>query len=480
MNPKKYNKEFSIFVYDENPVQARYLKEILLREGYEVHFYTSEELLLQAIYLALPHIVILPMLDKTTHLSQEIQKMSQEIQIVIACAHSDAERAHRLLEQQLIYDYVLDPIAVPGQLAHRVSRGVEAWLFKMAKETPASVVAESKMEDLTFIEVPEPVAAVYESGISELLLCDTEEATIHFSLKRLQDQTRRDFVYLKYDSENEVLQLADVASGMTSRHRKIGIKLDKVRDLPHFFTHPQDYKIWSDFFTHVFHADQTRTYVIQSKEMIYGLLVATDTLSESHHQLAQQHMQALSMKLDGFFKSRLIYDHLPVELKTFCLNNKTFYEALNKEVSRSRRHKNTLSVVSFEVRNLGVHLSPSQLQKGMTTLAKIAKRFTRNSDFVGRLTEGRIAIVLPQTEQEQAALVASRLTLIAQKAFAEKNSNDELGVFCGVSTFPHLANDAMSLLESSEQAASQANSFEVVLYTLETDTQKETSLVETP
>lgn len=483
MNPKKYNKEFSIFVYDENPVQARFLKEMLLREGYEVHFYTSEELLLQAIYLALPHIVILPLIEKTTHLSQEIQKMSQEIQIFVACATTEAERAHRLLEQDVIYDYVLDPVALPGQLAHRVSRGVEAWLFRMAKEAPAPIVGETKMETLEFIEVTEPTAAIIDSGISDLLLCENEELAVHFSLKRLQDQCRRDFVYLKYDFDNEALHLVDVASGMTARHRKIGIKLEGIADLPHFFSHPQDYKIWSDFFTHVFHADQTRSFVVQSKELVFGVLVATDTLSDAHQNLAQQHMRALSLMIDGFFKSRLIYDHIPVELKTYCLNNKTFYERLNNEVSRSRRHENVLSLLSFEVRS-PQGLTHSQTQKAMALLAKIAKRFTRSSDFVGRLTDCRLAIALPQTEQDKAAFVASRLTTIAQKALAEAQQSAE--VFCGVSTFPHLANDTMSLLEGSEQAASQAGCFEVVLYNLDEDnqpnevSQKDASLVETP
>ncbi len=489
MNPKKYNKEFSIFVYDENPAQARFLKEMLLREGYEVHFYTSEELLLQAIYLALPHIVILPLIEKTTQLSHEIQKMSQEIQVFVTCATIEAERAHRLLEQEVIYDYVLDPVALPGQLAHRVSRGVEAWLFRMAKEAPMPVATDSKMETLEFIEVTEPTVTVTDSGISDLLLCESEEVAVHFSLKRLQDQCRRDFVYLKYDFENEVLQLVDVASGMTARHRKIGIKLDGLADLPHFLTHPQDYKIWSDFFTRVFHADQTRSFVVQSKELVFGVLVATDTLSDVHQDLAQKHMQALSLMIDGFFKSRLIYDHIPVELKTYCLNNKTFYEKLNNEVSRSRRHQNVLSVLSFEVRS-SPGLNNSQTQKAMTLLAKIAKRFTRSSDFVGRLGEGRLAIALPQTEQDKAAFVASRLTTIAQKALAEAQQSAD--VFCGVSTFPHLANDTMSLLEGSEQAASQAGPFEIVLYNLDEDNQpfvgnqpnevskKDASLVETP
>ncbi|MBY0385925.1 response regulator, partial [bacterium] len=134
MNPKTYKKEFSIFVYDENPVQARYLKEILSRAGYEVHFYTSEELFLQAIYLTLPHIILLPCLEKTADLAKEIKKISREIQIFATGAQSDGERLHRLLEQKLVYDYILEPVTFSAQLIHRIERGVEAWLVTMFEE----------------------------------------------------------------------------------------------------------------------------------------------------------------------------------------------------------------------------------------------------------------------------------------------------------------------------------------------------------
>ncbi len=472
MNLKSYNHEFSIFVFDENPVQARYLKETLAREGYQVQFYTSEDLFQQAIYLTLPHIVILPAVEKTIFLAEQVQKISREIQIFAVGPAAEGERLHRLLELKKIYDYVLDPVTLPAQFLHRIARGVETWMHTMIKEevaqapmVPAAVSTE-EMRALDFIEVSEGPsetnAPVVDTTLGDLLLCESEEVAVQFALKRLQDLCRKDFIYLKHDLQNETLMLMDIASGMTPQHRQLGLKLDLLQDVAHFFLHPHDYKMWSDFLTRVFHADQTTIRLIKNKDTILGMVVALGVLNDSENKVMDHFCGGLTLILDNHFKSRLIFDHLPLEMKTFCLNNKSFYEKLNGEISRARRHGNTLSVVSFEVRSS----QKASLQKGTALLAKIAQRFTRVSDFVGRLGDAKIAIALPQTEQDKAAFVASRLTLIAQKALSEKYLND-VEIVCGVSTFPQLANDAMSLLLGSEEASSQAQAFEVVLYTIE-------------
>lgn len=478
MNPKTYKKEFSIFVYDENPVQARYLKEILSRAGYEVHFYTSEELFLQAIYLTLPHIILLPCLEKTAHLASEIKKISREIQIFATGSSSDGERLHRLLEQKLIYDYILEPVTFSAQLIHRIERGVEAWLVTIVEENK-QIAPFAQANTLDFIETKTPEvqqsSVSYEDmGLSDLLLCESEEVAVQFALKKLQDFCQKDFVFLKYDFHNETLNLMDVASGMIAKYRQIGIKLENIQDKSHFFLHTQDYKIWTDFFAKVFATDQTFCVVLKNKETPLGCLVATAALNEQQIKLMGKFSRALELILDSHFKSRFIFDHIPVEMKTLCLHNRAFYEKLNNEVARSRRYGNTLSLLTFQVQAA----TPQQKQKGMMLLAKILKRFTRCSDFVGRISEQTLVVALPQTAQEKSAFAGSRLSLIAKSAFKEQNLNAE--VFCGANVFPDLASDTMSLLEGSEEAATQAQAFEVVLYTIETDNQREHDIEPTP
>jgi GGDEF domain-containing protein len=483
MNLKNYKKEFSIFVYDENPVQARFLKESLVREGYEAHFYTSEDLLLQAIYLALPHIVVLPSLDKTSDMIQSIHKMSREIQIFGVGPSAEGERLQRLLEQDFIYDYVLDPVLLVQQFTHRIQRGIEAWFAKMSQEKNEQLLKEQRekaiklssvskdMKSLDFIEETTPKISAIDQKLGELLLCESEEVAIQFGLKRLQDLCRKNFAYLKYDEAAGTLILQDVATGMTKKFRNLGLKLDEIEDRGHFFLQAQEYKVWSDFFTQVFQTSQTTYFILKGKEVVHGILVSLNALADEEKQVGQKFARALSLILDNHFKTRLIFDHIPIELKSYCLNNKHFYEKLNSEISRARRHQIPVSVLSFEVQAA----TAQQVQQRTLLLTKILRRFTRVSDFVGRLSEQKVAVALPHTPLEGAAFVGSRLQRIVQKAFEEKNWSPSY-VTCGASAFPNLASDSMSLLEGSEEASTQAAPFEVVLYTLESTEEKSLEL----
>ncbi|MBY0385450.1 hypothetical protein K2X05_09850, partial [bacterium] len=332
---------------------------------------------------------------------------------------------------------------------------------------------------IDFIETKStPVEATtltYEDlGLGDLLLCESEEVAVQFALKKLQDICQKDFVYLKYDFNNESLNLMDVASGMVAKYRQIGIKLENIQDKSHFFLHPNDYKIWTDFFAQVFAADQTYSTVLKNKETPLGCLVATSSMDDEQIKIMGKFSRALELILDSHFKSRFIYDHIPVEMKTLCLHNRAFYEKLNQEVARSRRYGNVLSLLTFQVQAE----SPLQKQKGMMLLAKILKRFTRGSDFIGRISEQTLTVALPQTPQEKAAFAGSRLSLISKSAFKEQNLAAQ--VVCGANVFPDLCSDTMSLLEGSEEAATQANAFEVVLYTIETDNQREKDIESNP
>ncbi len=473
--------DFSIFLFDENPVQARFLKEMLVRQKLEAQFYTSEELLVQAIYLTLPHIVVLPSNDKTTELIERIHQTSSEIQVFVFGSSSESERMHRLLEQGKIFDYILDPVQFPAQFTHRIQRGMESWTAVVTQEKNEFLQQELQRQQhaplnasgskLDFIE--DTTAAIntqnFRDELGDLLLCESEDVAVQFTLKRLQDKLRKNFVYLKYDETSGHLLLKDVATGMTQDLHHLGIKIENVEDRSHFFQQTSTYKVWSDFFATVFKCSQTQAYPVKGKDVFHGLVVALGTGTQGtgtqettlvETTLINVWTRALGLIVDNHFKTRLIYDYLPVELKTFCLNNKSFYERLNGEISRARRYTTPLSTLSFVMQGA----NDNEIQMGQQLLAKILKRFTRVSDFVGRFSDSKMAVALPQTPLDKAAFVASRLQTIVQKALADKNSSAV--VLCGASEFPSLASDAMSLLEGSEEACSQAEAFGVVFYTL--------------
>jgi GGDEF domain-containing protein len=170
-------------------------------------------------------------------------------------------------------------------------------------------------------------------------------------------------------------------------------------------------------------------------------------------------MRPLQVVLENKYQARLLFDYLEVETKTFCLRSKNFYERLNNEISRARRLNRPISAVTFELRAK----DPGHLQAGQQLVAKILKRFTRVTDFVGRISDRRFAAALPHADLENAAKKASTLLGIIQAAIDEKEG---LGVTvsAGVNEFPTNVSDSMSLLEGCEEAAEQAAAFEVMVY----------------
>ena len=81
MISETYKKNISVFIFNENIYMARAIKDRLAASEYDVHFYTDENLVRQSVYLALPHIVILPSTQRFEKLLMDIRKMSREIQI---------------------------------------------------------------------------------------------------------------------------------------------------------------------------------------------------------------------------------------------------------------------------------------------------------------------------------------------------------------------------------------------------------------
>ncbi len=78
---------------------------------------------------------------------------------------------------------------------------------------------------------------------------------------------------------------------------------------------------------------------------------------------------------------------------------------LDYELERARRHERPLSVVLLTpVPTLGRDLDPDTLERAVTA----ARSVSRSTDLLGSLAEGRIIIVMPETDKDGAAAAISR------------------------------------------------------------------------
>lgn len=111
--------------------------------------------------------------------------------------------------------------------------------------------------------------------------------------------------------------------------------------------------------------------------------------------------------LIGRLEQQAQRDHL-----TNLLNRRHFFHLANTELSRIRRHGGTLSLLMFDVdRFKGINDQHGH-QAGDLVLVRIAEiccGMLRDMDAIGRLGGEEFAVLLPETDQDQAVEVAQRL-----------------------------------------------------------------------
>ncbi|MBM3249468.1 MAG: diguanylate cyclase [Candidatus Omnitrophica bacterium] len=145
---------------------------------------------------------------------------------------------------------------------------------------------------------------------------------------------------------------------------------------------------------------------------------------------------------------------------TRVFSRRYFLERFREEVERSRKQKYELSFLMVDIDhfkeindNYGHLVGDAILREVSTTI----KENIRQMDFMGRYGGEELSIVLPETDKEQAVLVAERI----RKTLESKQMSiydERLGVTIsiGISTFPKDSADLGDLIDRSDEALYQA------------------------
>ncbi|MBY0315974.1 MAG: diguanylate cyclase [Bdellovibrionales bacterium] len=466
MDLKTYRKDFSIFVYNTNVSLARWLKESLAHQGYDAHFFTSADLMQQSVYLALPHVVVVPMTDELRNTVRAIKKVSQEILVMATGELHQQDAMIALVEQGWLYDFCVDPVTQIKGFQLRVDRAIERWMLSLVKETKETAAAPVVLAtEVIKNTMPAMVGASLETKdllLTQLLKEKTEESVYDHTARDISKLTGGGVAILKHDAANEAFSLAFASMGLTQKQKDLGIGYGHlVTSLKEqFLRNPSATEMFKEFFSEVFQKSQTTTCILKNDEgAIFGLVVCLSELDVEKQGEVFDYCRLATLLLDNQYKSKLIFDHVPYERKTFCLGSKGFYEKLLVEVSRARRLNLPVSVITFVVTGKDA----DEFNRTTQLAAKILKRFTRVTDVIGRVSDQQFSVIFPHTAGSPSAQKAARLLSIMKAAIDEKQFKT-ISVRAGVSEFPQASNDSMSLLHTSESACDKAGAFEVNIY----------------
>ncbi len=139
---------------------------------------------------------------------------------------------------------------------------------------------------------------------------------------------------------------------------------------------------------------------------------------------------------------------------TGLYNRRLFDEYLSKELSRSRRYSQTMTLVLFDLRNFKAANDTYGHPVGddiLRILAQAVNETVRGSDYACRLGGDEFGIILPQSEPPSGHLLAQRIIQKFEQAAALLAPDAEIGLDYGLASFPEDGDTRELLFETSDR-----------------------------
>jgi len=142
---------------------------------------------------------------------------------------------------------------------------------------------------------------------------------------------------------------------------------------------------------------------------------------------------------------------------TKAFNRRFFDSYLDEEMERARRYGSLFSIIFLDLDDLKMVNNFYGHLTGSRTLQEVAKRIlaaVRGIDKVVRFGGDEFCIILPQTDQEQAVLVANRVrkALTANAYHIEPNIDISITASFGIATYPTHAITKDDLIRQADAA----------------------------
>ncbi|WP_418223386.1 diguanylate cyclase [Clostridium isatidis] len=150
---------------------------------------------------------------------------------------------------------------------------------------------------------------------------------------------------------------------------------------------------------------------------------------------------------------------------TGLYNHRCFQEKLKQTILLSEKINKSVSMIFFDIDYFKHYNDLNGHQKGdevLKTIGEIVKANIRDDDFAARYGGEEFAIILPETNEEEAIKIANKIREAVEKEsfYGEENQpNKVLTISAGVSVFPDRAKDEVQLLKSADDALYRAKFF---------------------
>ena len=180
-------------------------------------------------------------------------------------------------------------------------------------------------------------------------------------------------------------------------------------------------------------------------------------LSEESAASVTKYLGAVAQVLSNIYQLTRSRDLAMRDDLTKAYNRRFFESYLDEEIERSRRFGTLFSIIFLDLDDLKMVNSFYGHLSGSRTLQEVAKRIlsaVRGIDKVVRFGGDEFCVILPQTDQEQAILVANRIarSITASRLHIDSNVDVSITASFGIATYPLHAMTKEALIRQADAA----------------------------
>lgn len=184
-----------------------------------------------------------------------------------------------------------------------------------------------------------------------------------------------------------------------------------------------------------------------------GVLVVGDNEIEDNGPLYEMMSAYLSLFIQNKELAELVSLSSNEDTLTGLYNHRTFQEYLSKELEKANKASQDLSILIFDVNNISTINKELGHSKGDEIIKLVAEKIKQNvraNDIAGRYGGDEIAVILPDTNTDDAKYLAEYLTYSLSCCLVDDVGPVKVSV--GIATYPDSALEQEKLLILAEQA----------------------------
>lgn len=322
---------------------------------------------------------------------EKIRELNKEIPIVVTSAHNDTDFLKKAIDVG-VSTYAMKPIDL-YQLIESITKAIEPIFLKKELVT-LNLSLESKIE----MEI-EKINSILDAQENIVIVTNKEEIT-NINKKFLEFFGIESFEKFK-EAKKDIFDLFHEEFGFITRNqmKKQECWLKYIKELPEI---DRIVKIKN-------HKNEERLFTInidyyENKEHYYIFSLTDITSIKEKANLLEY--QSSHDKITGLF------------------NKNKFDEFYEKEVKRSKRYKNDLSIILFDIYEFREIIEINKSSIGdiiLKEISQIMSNCIREQDISARWGGEEFLILLPQTNLEGAQIVANKINnTVFEHLFTEK------------------------------------------------------------